>query len=70
MMGGNGVSELSITFRCMNQKDLVGNKQILQRESLHCILMERASSLTSTCTDVANHFRHLKSTAFKTSVTV
>ena len=26
VMGGNGGSELSITFNCMNQKDLVGKK--------------------------------------------
>jgi len=65
VMGGNGVSELSITFKCMSQKDLVDNKRILQRESLHCILMESASSLISSCTDVGNRFRRLKVTAFK-----
>jgi hypothetical protein len=46
-------------------KDLAGNKQILQKESSHCFLMESASSLISTCTDNGNRFRHLKVTAFK-----
>jgi hypothetical protein len=68
VMGGNGVSELSITFKCVSQKDLAGNKQILQRESLHYILMESASSLRSTCTDFGNCLRHLKG-RLKISVT-
>jgi hypothetical protein len=70
VMGGNGISELSITFKCMSQKDLEGNKQILPSESLHCFLMESARSLSSTCSDFGNRFKHLKVMAFKTSVTV
>jgi hypothetical protein len=49
----------------MSQKDLAGNKQILQRESLRCFLVEGASSFSSTCTDIGSRFRLLKVTAFK-----
>ncbi len=46
-------------------KGPAGNKQTLQRESLHCVLMESASSLSCTCTDFGTRFRHLKVTPFK-----
>jgi hypothetical protein len=65
IMGGNGVSELSIALKSMSQKDLAGDKRILQMESLHCFLMESSSSFSSTCTDdIGNCFGHLKVTAF------
>lgn len=70
IVGGKGISERSITFKCMSEIDQAGNKQILQRESLQCILMVSAASLNSTCSEVLNHFRHLKVTAFRISVTV
>ena len=70
IVGGKGISELSITFNCMSQKDQAGNKQILQRESLQCNLIDSAASLNATCSDVENHFRHFKVNTFRISVTV